>query len=105
MANRRLAPIRAFREPSRSFKKSWRRLPKHIKRELEAAIDELLAGNLSSGRRCEKLDMGDNLYSVRLNQGYRFVFMLSPNLGIAFPIAVGPHDEAYQRALRSVHRR
>lgn len=50
-----------------------------MKRELASVIDELLAGNLSSGRRFEKLDMGDNLYSVRLNQGYRFVFLLYPS--------------------------
>lgn len=75
-----------------------------MKRELAKVIDELLAGNLSSGRRYEKLDMGDNLYSVRLNQGYRFVFLLYPDHGSALPVAVGPHDKAYQRALRSVRR-
>lgn len=76
-----------------------------MKRELAKVLDELLAGNLSSGRRYEKLDMGDNLYSVRLNQGYRFVFQLHPDRGTALPIAVGPHDEAYGRALRSLRRR
>ena len=49
--------------------------------------------------------MGDNLYSVRLNQGYRFVFMLQPDRGTALPVAVGPHDEAYSRALRSLRHR
>ena len=68
-------------------------------------IDELLAGNLSSGRRYEKLNAGDNLYSVRLNQAYRFVFQLHPDRGIALPVAVGPHDEAYRQALRSARRR
>ena len=37
-----------------------------MKRELEAVIDELLAGKLSSGRRYEKLNAGDNLYSAIL---------------------------------------
>ena len=76
-----------------------------MKRELAAVIDELLAGDLSSGRRYEKLDAGDNLYSVRLNRANRFVFMLYPDYGTALPVAVGPHDEAYRQALRSVRRR
>ena len=54
------------------------RLPQPLKRELAAVIDELLAGNLSSGRSYEKLNAGDNLYSVRLNQAYRFVFFAPP---------------------------
>ena len=81
------------------------RLPQSMKRELEAVIDELLAGNLSSGRRYEKLNAGDNLYSVRLNQAYRFVFLFHPDSGTALPVAVGPHDEAYRQALRSFRRR
>ena len=61
-----------------------------MKRELETVIDELIAGDFSSGRRYEKLDMGDDLYSVRLNRGYRFVFLLYPDLGTALPVAAGP---------------
>ena len=76
-----------------------------MKRELAAVIDELRAGNLSPGRRHEKLDTVDDLYSVRLNQGYRFVFLLYPDRGAALPVAVGPHDDAYRQALRSVRRR
>ena len=81
------------------------RLPDPMKRELTAVIDELLAGKLSSGRRYEKLNAGNNLYSVRLNQAYRFVFLLYPDRGTALPIAVGPHDDAYRQALRSDRRR
>ena len=81
------------------------RLPRAMKDELAAVIDELLAGELSPGRRYEKLDTGDDLYSVRLNQGYRFVFLLDPNRGAALPVAVGPHDDAYRRALRSARGR
>ena len=81
------------------------RLPQPMKRELATVIDELLAGDLSSGRRYERLNAGDNLYSVRLNRAYRFVFLLYPDLGTALPVAVGPHDEAYRRALRSTPRR
>ena len=81
------------------------RLPQPMKRELVVVIDELLAGNLSSGRRYEKLNAGDNLHSVRLNRAYRFVFLLHPDRGTALPVAVGPHDEAYRQALRSVRRR
>ena len=76
-----------------------------MKDELAAVIDELLAGELSPGRRYEKLDMGDDLYSVRLSRGYRFVFLLYPEHGTALPVAVGPHDDAYRRALRGARRR
>ena len=76
-----------------------------MKDELVAVIDELLAGKLSPGRRYEKLDTGDDLYSVRLSRGYRLVFLLYPEHGTALPVAVGPHDDAYRRALRSARRR
>lgn len=76
-----------------------------MKRELRVVIDELLAGNLSSGRRYEKLKAADNLYSVRLNRAYRFVFLLSPDRGSALPVAVGPHDETYSRAMSRAWRR
>lgn len=82
-----------------------RRLPQPMQRELEAVIDELLAGKLSPGRLYEKLDTGDDLYSVRLSRAYRFVFLLYPDRGTALPVAVGPHNEAYRRALRSARRR
>jgi len=72
-----------------------------MKHELAAVIDELLAGELSPGRRYEKLDMGDDLYSVRLSRSYRFVFLLYPEHDTALPVAVGPHDKAYRRALRA----
>ena len=75
-----------------------------MKDELAAVIDELHAGSLSSGRRYEKLDTGGNLYSVRLNQSYRFVFRLYPDRAAALPVAVGPHDEAYRQALRRAGR-
>ncbi len=76
-----------------------------MKHELAAVIDELLAGEPSPGRRYEKLDTGDDLYSVRLSRAYRFVFLLYPEQGTALPVAVGPHDEAYRQALRGAHRR
>ena len=75
-----------------------------MKDELAAVIDELLAGNLSPGRRYEKLDTWDDLYSVRLNRAYRFVFLLYPDRA-ALPVAVGPHDDAYRQALKSARRR
>ena len=34
--------------------------------------------------------MGHNIYSVRPNQGYRFVFQLYPDSGTAVPVAVDP---------------
>ena len=59
------------------------RLPQPMKDELAAVIEELLAGELSPGRRYEKLDTGDDLYSVRLSRAYRFVFLLYPDRGSA----------------------
>ena len=103
--NRRPAPIREFHEPGRPFRKSLQRLPQPMKRELAAVIDELLAGELSAGRRYEKLETGDDPYSLRLSRGYRFVFRLDPEGGGAWPIAVGPHDETYRQAFRSIRRR
>ena len=50
--------------------------------------------NTRSGRNLKKLRSDRSLYSVRLNQQFRFVFLLFDN-GIAKPVAVGPHDEAY----------
>lgn len=71
-----------------------------MKQELGVVIDELRDGKLSSGRRYEKLASTDSLYSVRLSRAYRVVFFLSPDSGTALPVAVGPHDETYSRALR-----
>ena len=71
-----------------------------MKDELGVVIDELRAGELSSGRRYEKLASTGNLYSVRLSRAYRFVFLVYPDSGTALPVAVGPHDEAYSRAMR-----
>ena len=65
--------------------------------ELAIVIDELLAGTVPPGRRCEKLRGDRNLHSVRLNRQYRFVFLVLEN-GDAVPVSVGPHDEAYRPA-------
>ena len=73
-----------------------------MKRELAVVIDELLAGNLSSGRRYEKRNAGDDLHSVRLNQGYRFVFLLYPDHGTALPVAVGPPGRSLSSGFRGV---
>lgn len=54
-----------------------------MRRELARVIDELIGGNLPPGRRYEKLATGHNLYSVRLNQAYRFVFQLYPDSSTA----------------------
>lgn len=75
-----------------------------MKDELGVVIDELRVGKLSSGRRYEKLASTDNLYSVRLSRAYRFVFLRYPDSGTALPVAVGPHDEAYSRALTRLRR-
>lgn len=92
-----VAKIPAFEEPAGQFRRQVKRLPRRIQRELATAIDELLAGTLTPGRRYEKLRGGGELHSVRLTRNYRFVFQILEN-GNAKPVAVGPHDEAYRSA-------
>jgi len=89
--------IRAFEEPAGQFRRQVKRLPQRIQRELATAIDELLAGTPTPGRRYEKLRGGGDLHSVRLTRNYRFVFQILES-GNAKPVAVGPHDEAYRSA-------
>ena len=69
--------------------------------ELGLAVEELLKGELSPGRNCEQLTNRPGMYSVRLSSSYRFVFGVAA--GVAYPIAVGPHDQAYADAV-SRHR-
>lgn len=69
-----------------------------MQEELGVAVEELLAGELSPGRRFEQLTNMKGVYSVRLSSSYRFVFGVTE--GFADPIAVGPHDQAYADALR-----
>ena len=99
MPPRRLQ-ITGFITPNRKFAKMVRRLPPRMQRELERVIDELCAGELASGRNLERLRIGDNFYSVRLNRNFRFVFSILDD-GIGWAIAVGPHDRAYEAAKRS----
>ena len=88
--------IRAFEQPTGSFNRSVRRISKPMKQELVSAMDELLGGTVTPGRRYEKLKGGENLYSVRLSQQYRFAFQILTN-GDVKPVAVGSHDDAYGR--------
>ena len=97
---RRPLQITAFIRPNRKFAKMVRRLPPRMQRELERVIDELCTGELASGRNLERLRISNNLYSVRLNRNFRFVFAILDN-GIGWGIAVGPHDKAYEAAERS----
>jgi plasmid maintenance system killer protein len=88
--------IRVFEQSTGSFNRSAKRLSKPMKREPAKAIDELLHGTVTPGRRYEKLKGGEDLYSVRLSQRYRFVFQILEN-GNAKPVAAGSHDAAYSR--------
>ena len=91
-------PLRAFLEPTGTFKRDARRLPQRIQHELTAAVKELLAGELSPGRNYEQLTNMPAVYSVRLTRSYRFVFGVADSIGD--PFAVGPHDQAYAAAAR-----
>ena len=71
--------------------------------ELGRAVEELLKAELSPGRNCEQLTNMPGMYSVRLSSSYRFVFGVAARVG--YPIAVGPHDQAYADAVRRYHRR
>ena len=94
--------LHRFREPRGSFKRNARRLPPRMREQLGLAVEELLKGELSPGRNYEQLTNMPGVYSVRLSSSYRFVFRVTA--GVADPIAVGPHDEAYADAVRR-HRR
>lgn len=96
-------PLRAILDAKGTFKRSARRLPPRMKEELGLVVEELLEGELSPGRNCEQLTNMPGVYSVRLNQSYRFVFEVTD--GIADPLAVGPHDQAYADAIRRYRRR
>ena len=91
-------PLRAILEPTGSFRRNAKRLPSNMQDELVVVVEELLTGELSPGRNYERLASMPGLHSVRLSRSYRFVFSVTD--GIADPIAVGPHDQAYADAVR-----
>lgn len=66
--------------------------------QLGLVVEELLKGELSPGRNYERLTAMSGVYSVRLNNSYRFVFEVVEGVGI--PLAVGQHDQAYADAIR-----
>ena len=96
-------PVREVAEPTGTFKRNVRRLPARMREELGRAIREMLEGELSPGRNYEQLANMPGVYSVRLGRSYRFVFGVAD--GIASPISVGPHDQAYEDAVRRYRRR
>lgn len=96
-------PLRAILEPTGTFRRNAKRLPPKMREELGFAVDELLKGELSPGRHFEQLTNMPGMYSVRLSGSYRFVFYVTD--GVAHPVAVGPHDQAYADALRRNRRR
>lgn len=96
-------PLRAVLEPTGSFRRNARRLPRRIRDELGLVMNELLEGELSPGRNYEPLTNMTGVFSVRLSANYRFVFAV--NAGVVDPIAVGPHDQAYAEAVRRYRQR
>ena len=95
-------PLRRILEPTASFRRNARRLPPRMRDELGLAVEELLKGELSPGRNYEQLTNMPGVYSVRLGRSYRFVFGVTD--GVADPLAVGPHDQAYADAVRRYRR-
>ena len=96
-----LVPIQSFGEAPKRFKKSLSKIPAAMQQQLAKAFDELLAGEAPPGRRLEKLEGFADVYSVRLNDKYRFAFKVYDE-GLAMPVAVGPHDEVYAAVPRAV---
>ena len=96
-------PLREILTPTGTFKRNAKRLPPRMLKELGLAVDELLKGQLSPGRNCEQLTNMPGVYSLRLSRNFRFVFYVTD--GVAHPVAVGPHDQAYADAARRYRRR
>lgn len=92
-------PIQEVREPTRSFVRESANLPQRMQAQLERAIRELLEDRVPPGRHLESVTNLSDVYSMRLNDSYRFVFAVDED-GVADPVAVGQHDQAYERARR-----
>ena len=77
------------------FRKAARRLHPKVKKELIDLFDEFERGELSPGRKLEKLSGQRKnqppLHSVRLDDKHRFIFQ-DLGQGVGKAIAVGPHD-------------
>ena len=87
--------VTGFLEARGRFKRNLKALDDRMKEDLAGVQDELIRGNLHSGRQLEKLKVKSDHYSVRLSRSYRFIFSIDED-GVANPISVGPHDEAYR---------
>ena len=74
-----------------------------MQEELGRAVDELLKGEVSPARNYEQHTNMPGVYPVRLSRSFRFVFAVTD--GVADPIAVGPHEQAYGDAVRRFRRR
>ena len=83
--------ITAIDDPSRKFTKQVESLSKRTQKQLESAIDELLTGELPSGRHFEKFTGFEDVYTVRLNRKERFAFRHNSDDTIK-PLAAGSHD-------------
>ena len=94
--------LRGILKPAASFERNRRRLPPRIQAALVQAMEELLKGELSPGRNYEQLTNMPGVYSVRLGRSHRFVFDVTD--GDLYPLAVGPHDHAYDDAVRRYRR-
>lgn len=87
--------IVGFLEARGRFKRNLKKLDERMKEDLRDVQDELIRGSLQSGRQFEKLKVRADHYSVRLSRSYRFIFSVDEH-GIANPISVAPHDDAYR---------
>ena len=63
----------------KSFKKDLQRLESRTKEDVEAAIQELLDGAISSGRHLKKLKGTHSRYAMRIGLAHRLTFDLDDN--------------------------
>ena len=71
--------------PSNTFKKMYRRLPKHIKEDFSDFAKELLSGDVPKGRMLKKRKGTKGVYEARLSSDYRVTFSLEGNIAKLSP--------------------
>lgn len=83
---------------SRTFEKSFRKLPAKIQDGAFRAVSNFLEDPSRPSLNLEKLRGNEDYWSIRINAGYRILLRLEPDLeGDVFRLMdIGPHD-VYRR--------
>ena len=72
------------------FKKSFKFLPKEVKRKFKKQIDFLLKNFRYPSLRCKKYDEEKNIWQVRVDRNYRLYFFIKGNTYILLEIKPHP---------------